>query len=94
MLALGNLINAVVQIYIFVLIVNIALTWLIHFGIVNARQKFVQIVGDVTSRLTDPLLRPIRRYVPMIGGLDLSPVILILLLYLIRDLLFEYVIFA
>jgi YggT family protein len=92
MLALGNLINAVVQIYIFILIVNIALTWLIHFGIVNARQRFVQIVGEVTYKLTEPALRPIRRYVPAIGGIDLSPIILILLLYFARDLLWEYVI--
>jgi YggT family protein len=93
MLALGNLINAVVQIYILVLILNIALTWLIHFGIVNPRQKFVHILGEIAFRLTEPALRPIRRYLPAIGGIDLSPVVLILLIYFARDLLFEYVIF-
>ncbi len=94
MLALGNLINAVVNIFLFVLLVNIALTWLIHFGIVNPRQKLVQVVGEVTYRLTEPVLRPIRRFVPAVGGLDLSPIVLILLVYFIRDLLFQYVIFA
>jgi YggT family protein len=51
-------------------------------------------VADVAYKITEPVLRPIRRILPSFGGLDLSPVVLILLLYFIRDLLFEYVIFA
>ena len=94
MYALGNLINAVVNIFLLVLLVNIVLTWLIHFGIVNPRQRLVQIIGEVTYRITEPLLAPIRRFMPNLGGIDLSPVVLILLIYFLRDLLFEYVIYA
>jgi YggT family protein len=57
---------------------------------VNTRNQFVAIVGDVLYRLTEPVLRPIRRILPNLGGLDLSPVVLILLLILIRNLLYEY----
>lgn len=94
MYALGNLIDAVVNIFLLILLVSIVLTWLIHFGIVNPRQRLVQIIGEITYRITEPLLAPIRRFMPNLGGIDLSPIVLILLIYFLRDLLFEYVIYA
>ncbi|HVZ00967.1 MAG TPA: YggT family protein [Dongiaceae bacterium] len=94
MIALAKLINAVVQIYIFVLIVQVIMSWLIAFNVVNTRNRFVYMVADVTYKLTEPLLRPIRRVLPNFGGIDVSPIVLILLLYFVRDLIFEYVIFA
>jgi YggT family protein len=94
MIALAKLINAVVNIYIFVLIVQVVMSWLIAFNVVNTRNRFVYMVADVTYKLTNPLLRPIRRILPNFGGIDVSPVVLILLLYFIRDLLFEYVLFG
>jgi len=63
----------------------------IAMGILNTRNRFVYQVGDVLYRLTEPVLRPIRKVLPTIGGLDLSPVVLLLLLILIRNLLFWYV---
>ena len=92
MYALGNLINAVVNIFIFVLIIQVIMSWLIAFNVVNTRNRFVYMVADVAYKITEPLLRPIRRILPNFGGIDLSPVVLILLLYFLRDLLFEYVI--
>ena len=94
MVALANLINAVVNIFIFILIVQVIMSWLIAFNIVNTRNRFVYMVADIAYKITEPVLRPIRRILPNFGGLDLSPVVLILLLYFIRDLLFEYVLFA
>jgi YggT family protein len=94
MIALAKLINAVVQIYIFILIVQVVMSWLIAFNVVNTRNRFVYMVADIAYKLTDPLLRPIRRILPNFGGIDISPIVLILLLYFIRDLLFEYVIFG
>ena len=91
MIALAHLINAVVNIYIFILIVQVVMSWLIAFNVVNTRNRFVFMVADVTYKLTEPALRPIRRILPNFGGIDVSPIILILLLYFIRDLLFEYV---
>jgi len=94
MQSFGILIDTVIWIFTWILIVNIALGWLIHFNILNPRQQLVRMVGEVTYRITEPVLRPIRRYIPSIGGLDLSPIILILLLQLLRNLLFEYVIYG
>jgi YggT family protein len=91
MIALANLINAVVNIFIFILIVQVIMSWLIAFNVVNTRNRFVFIVADIAYKITEPVLRPIRRILPSFGGIDLSPVVLILLLYFIRDLLFEYV---
>ena len=94
MLSLLWLINTVIQIYIFILIVQVVMSWLIAFNVVNTRNRFVYMVADIAYKLTDPLLRPIRRILPNFGGIDISPIVLILLLYFIRDLLFEYVIFG
>ncbi len=88
------LINAVINIFIFILIVQVIMSWLIAFNVVNTRNRFVYMVADVAYKITEPVLRPIRRILPSFGGIDLSPIVLILLLYFIRDLLFEYVIFA
>ncbi len=93
MIALAKLINAVVQLYIFVLIVQVVMSWLIAFNVVNTRNRFVYAVADITYKLTEPALRPIRRVLPNLGGVDISPIVLILLLYFIRDLFFEYVIY-
>ena len=93
MLAVANLINAVINIFIFILFVQIIMSWLIAFNVVNTRNRFVFMIADIAYKITEPLLRPIRRILPNFGGLDLSPLVLLLLVYFIRDLLFEYVLF-
>lgn len=93
MQSLGILIDTVIWIFTWILIINIALGWLIHFNILNARQPFVRSLGEISYRVTEPALRPIRRYMPNFGGLDLSPVILILLLQFARNLMWEYLIY-
>jgi YggT family protein len=87
MIALLNLINTVISIYIWVLIASAVLSWLIAFNVVNTYNRFVYTLNDVLYRVTEPALRPIRRFVPNLGGVDISPVILILLLIFIRDFL-------
>jgi YggT family protein len=89
MLSLLWLINTVIQIYIFVLIVQVVMSWLIAFNVVNTRNRFVFMVADVAYKLTEPALRPIRRILPNFGGIDLSPVVLILLLGFLQRLLSE-----
>jgi len=93
MIALAQLIDLVFQIYIWILIVSAVLSWLLAFGIVNRYNSVVSRVGQFCNAVTDPLLRPIRRVVPYIGGVDLSPMILIVILWFARNLLFEYVLF-
>jgi len=84
------LIDNIIYLYSIVLIVNILLSWLTAFNIINTGNRFVYAVLDVSHKLTDPLLNPIRRFMPNIAGLDFSPIILFLLLGFCRNLLREY----
>ena len=88
--SLFNLIDRIILIFIWVLIFQAVLSWLIAFGVINRFNRGVANIFDTLNRITDPLLYPIRRLLPYIGGVDLSPLILILLLYFIQDLLHEY----
>jgi YggT family protein len=88
--ALSNLIQTVIGIYIWILIAWVVLSWLVNFNVVNARNPVVHTIGDFLNRLTEPLLRPIRSVIPSMGGLDISPVVLILALWFVRDLAAEY----
>jgi YggT family protein len=90
MYAFLNLVSTVISIYIWLLIAQAVLSWLVAFGIVNRYNRVVATIGDFLWRVTEPLLRPIRRVLPDLGGIDISPVILILLLWFLRNLLFEY----
>lgn len=90
MYAVYNLLNTVIGIYIWILIASVVLSWLVAFNVINTRNHVVYMIGDLLHRLTEPLLRPIRNILPSMGGLDISPVILILALYFIRDLAFQY----
>ncbi|HBU98644.1 MULTISPECIES: YggT family protein [Thalassospira] len=80
MLAIFWLIDTVVGIYIFMLIGSAILSWLVAFNVINTSNKFVYMVGDFLYRVTEPALRPIRRIIPDLGGIDISPIILILVL--------------
>jgi YggT family protein len=87
----ASIVDIVIRLYIWVVIGSAIMSWLVAFNVLNTRNRFVYQVGDVLYRLTEPALRPIRRVVPTVGGLDLSPVVLLLLLFFIRSLLFWYV---
>ena len=84
------LIDNIIYLYSIVLIINIILSWLTAFNIVNANNKFVYTILDASFKLTDPLLNPIRKIMPNIAGLDFSPIILFLILGFLRNLLREY----
>lgn len=83
------LINTIIEIYIMLLIGQVILSWLTAFNVVNTRNRFVYLVGDFLYRVTEPALGPIRRILPNLGGLDLSPVALILALVFAQRLLFD-----
>jgi len=70
-----------INLYIWIVIISAILSWLIAFNVVNTSNRFVYTIGDALWRLTEPALRPIRRFMPNLGGIDISPVILILVLY-------------
>ena len=79
------------DLYIWLLIAAAILSWLVAFNVVNARNQFVAMVGDFLYRVTEPILRPIRNVMPNLGGIDLSPVIVILLIILIKDIIVRYI---
>ena len=91
MLSLARLIDEVINIYTWVVIASAIMSWLVAFGVINVRNQFIRVVVDLLYRLTEPLLRPIRRFLPNLGGVDISPIILLLGLYFIQSLLHEYV---
>lgn len=91
MYALMDLIHTVIRIYVWVLIGSAILSWLIAFNVVNTYNRFVKSLAELLYRLTEPVLRPIRAVIPHLGGIDISPVIAILLLYFVNNLLYEYV---
>jgi len=83
------LITQAIQIYIWVIIIGAVLSWLIAFNVINTQNRFVYTVVDILYRLTEPALRPIRRILPDLGGIDISPVVLLLLLYFVQNLIWE-----
>ena len=84
-------INVVIDLYIWALIISIIIGWLTHFGIINGYNQFVFTIQSLLFRITEPALAPIRRFLPEIGGLDFSPIILIILLNFIRGVLFRLI---
>ncbi|MEX1303672.1 MAG: YggT family protein [Rhodovibrionaceae bacterium] len=87
MYAIISLISMIIDIYIWLLIAMAVLSWLVAFNVINTTNRFVYTLGDFLHRITEPALRPLRRIVPNLGGIDVSPVILILLLIFIQNLL-------
>jgi YggT family protein len=81
------LVDTVIELYIWVVIASVVLSWLIAFNVINTRNSFVHQIGDFLGRATEPTLRPIRNVLPNLGGIDISPLVLILLLIFARRLL-------
>jgi YggT family protein len=91
MRALLEVIVYALQIYIYLLIAAAVLSWLVAFNIVNTRNQVVAMLGDFLYRITEPALRPIRQMLPGLGGIDISPVILILIIIFIEKVILEYI---
>ena len=85
------LVDTIITIYIWLLIASAILSWLIAFNVVNTRNPIVHSVGNFLYQITEPLLRPIRSMLPHLGGIDISPVILILIIYFIQQVIIRYI---
>ena len=83
------LLDNIITIYLWIIIINAILSWLVAFNVLNTQNRFVFSVLDVTYKLTDPALNKIRRFIPTFGSVDISPLVLILLLIFLRNLIFE-----
>ena len=91
MRALFLVIDLALQLYIWLLIAAAILSWLIAFNVVNVRNPVVSAVGEFLYRITEPVLAPIRRRMPNLGGIDISPVILIRIIIFIRYVIALYI---
>ena len=87
MIALLELLVTVIQLYLWLIIIQVILSWLVAFNVVNTSNRFIYLVGDFLYRVTEPALGPIRRFLPNLGGIDLSPLVLILVLAFVQNLL-------
>ena len=86
------LIDTLITIYIWLLVAQAVLSWLLAFGVVNRYNRAVAVIGDFLYRVTEPALRPIRRVLPSFGGIDISPVILIVILMFLERFILYYVV--
>ena len=91
MIAIFYLALQILKIYSYVVIANVVISWLIAFNILNTQNRFVYSVLELTYRLTDPFLNKIRRFLPNLGSLDISPVILLLLIWFVEMCMKLYV---
>ncbi len=87
MIALFALIDTILGLLLFLIIASVIMSWLVAFNVINTSNRFVYMIGDFLHRVTEPMLGPIRRFLPNLGGLDISPVILILIIYFLQNLI-------
>lgn len=91
MIAIFYLVLQILKLYSYIVIANILISWLIAFNVLNTQNKFVFIILDFSYRLTDPILNRIRHFLPNLGSLDISPIILLLLIWFIEMCMKFYV---
>ena len=91
MIAIFYLVLQILKLYSYVVIANVVISWLISFNILNTQNRFVYAVLELTYRLTNPFLQRIRRFLPNLGALDISPIILLLLIWFIEMCMKLYV---
>jgi YggT family protein len=91
MRALLDVILIVLDLYIYIVIAAAVLSWLVAFNVVNPRNQFVAVIGEFLYRITEPVLRPIRNMLPAMGGIDISPIILFLIIILIQRVIVYYI---
>ncbi|MFJ5369932.1 YggT family protein [Bosea sp. CER48] len=91
MRAVLDVVLLALQIYVWILIASAVLSWLIAFNVINTRNQFVSTVWDSLYRITEPVLRPIRDRLPNLGGIDISPIILLLIIYFIQSVIVRYI---
>jgi YggT family protein len=88
MIELLAFISYLLTLYIYILIAAAVLSWLVAFNVVNPRNQAVVVIGEFLYRITEPVLRPIRRMLPNLGGIDISPIIVILIIMFIQSVIF------
>ena len=90
MQSLFYLLIQILDLYWWIVIINVIISWLIGFNVLNTQNRFVFMIFDFTNRLTNPILNKIRNFLPNFGVIDVSPVVLLLALWFIKSLMYEY----
>ena len=90
MQSLFYLLIQILDLYWWIVIINVIISWLIGFNVLNTQNRFVFMIFDFTNRLTNPILNKIRNFLPNFGTIDASPVVLLLALWFIKSLMYEY----
>ena len=90
MQSLFYLLIQILDLYWWIVIINVIISWLIGFNVLNTQNRFVFMIFDFTNRLTSPILNKIRNFLPNFGTIDVSPVVLLLALWFIKSLMYEY----
>src|SRR6201986_582015 len=89
LIALFGVIDIVLRLYVYILIASAIFSWLYAFNVINSSNQFVNSVGRFLYNVTEPVLRPIRRVLPDLGGIDISPIILLLIIFFLRSLMWN-----
>ena len=91
MIAIYYLVLQILKLYYYVVIANVIISWLVAFNVLNTQNKFVYSILEMTYRLTNPILNRIRRFLPNLGSLDISPIILLILIWFIEMCMYLYI---
>lgn len=90
MLPILDVIMLALRIYTWLILASVIISWLVAFGVINMRNDFVRTIYDFLNRVTEPALARIRRFMPNLGGIDLSPIILLLIIFFIQQVIIHY----
>lgn len=90
MYSLYQLVDLILNLYTWVIIAQVILSWLVAFNVINTHNQFINMVGRFLYAVTEPVMRPIRNFLPALGGIDLSPLVVLLGVFLLCNLLWEY----
>ena len=90
-MAVGKLVYDILDIYSAIIIASAIMSWLVAFGVINVRNQFIRVIVDFLYRITAPVLRPIRRLLPNLGGIAISPVVALLLIIVVQHFIANYV---
>jgi YggT family protein len=86
-----DVVSIALSLYTWILIASAIISWLVAFNVINTRNEFVRAVWDFLYRVTEPALRPIRRMLPNLGGIDISPIILLLIIFFLQSVIARYI---
>jgi YggT family protein len=91
-IALFRTIDLALSLYMWIIIASAVFSWLYAFNVVNPRNNFVATIGNFLYRATEPAMRPIRRYLPDMGGIDISPIVVLLIIFFLRQLIWTTIV--